>query len=156
MTWKADDLPEMIFVDTNILLASVLFDHEQYNAVKLALREIINNDRAISTSLQVCKEFYQIATLGKGLYQPIRRNEVLRSINYLVNQLVFLDDTKKTFEILLQLAKKYKVKGQAIHEIGPIATMLSHDIDHILTLDAAPYARFREIIILTPGTLHSE
>ncbi len=51
-----------------------------------------------------------------------------------------------------QLVDRYDVRGRQVHDARLVAVMLTYDITHLLTLNAADFYRFEEITVVVPTT----
>ena len=106
--------------------------------------EIINNaifqillqgSQCFITS-QVLIEFWVVATRPvavNGLEWTPEETEL--SVQMLINQFEWLEETPDIFRLWFSLATTHKISGKRTHDLRIQAVMLAHNISHILTLN---------------------
>jgi predicted nucleic acid-binding protein len=62
-----------------------------------------------------------------------------------------LRDERAIYAIWEQLVSSLSVQGKQAHDARLAASMQRHSITHILTFNAADFARYPHISVLTPG-----
>ncbi|MGI8544531.1 MAG: type II toxin-antitoxin system VapC family toxin [Aridibacter sp.] len=61
-----------------------------------------------------------------------------------------LPENKEIFESWQELVIKYKVSGKVTHDARIVATMITHKVENILTLNPKDFKRFTEITAYKP------
>lgn len=61
-----------------------------------------------------------------------------------------LDDGGAVLPGLLDLVRRFGVRGKQVHDANIVATMLAHGVTRLATLDWADFRRFDELIALAP------
>jgi hypothetical protein len=59
-------------------------------------------------------------------------------------------DERRVFDFWEQLVADHDVKGKQVHDTRLVAAMLRHSISHLLTFNAADFARYPEISAVEP------
>jgi predicted nucleic acid-binding protein len=61
-----------------------------------------------------------------------------------------LDDLPAVFQLWQQLVVQHLVRGKNAHDARLVAAMLVHGIDRLLTFNNADFARYQQIIVISP------
>ena len=81
---------------------------------------------------------------------PLNPNNANKQIKYFISQFNLLDINEITISILLSLTSKYKIMGQKVHDTTIVASMLSNNIENILTFNKNDFKTIKEINVFTP------
>ena len=123
-------------LDTNILLRSRDIASPDYNLVDRTIRYLISNNHRCFITSQVLIEFWVVATRQLAVngfgWTP---DETERTLQMLINQFEWLEETPDIFRLWFSLATTYKISGKRTHDLRIQAVMLAHNISHILTLN---------------------
>jgi predicted nucleic acid-binding protein len=100
---------------------------------------------------QVVYEFWAVATRpvivnGLGLTSA----EVRAKLQGLLSTIRLLRDERTIYERWRGLVADRDVKGKQVHDARLVAAMLRHNISHLLTFNAADFARYSEIEVGEP------
>lgn len=140
-----------VLPDTNILLRLVKPDHPQHSAALAAVRRLLQAGHGVHLVPQVLFEFWAVAT------RPIENNGLGYSaaaahaeIGRLRSSFVVLEDRPGILDLWLQLAHGRDCKGKTSHDARLVAAMLGHGLTHLLTFNVGDFARFDEVIVLSP------
>jgi predicted nucleic acid-binding protein len=110
----------------------------------------------LAISVQNVAEFWTVCTRpkeargGYGL-SPAQAEKRLRLIE---RSCTILSETERTYPVWRRLLSKYSVRGKQAHDTRLVAWMLTHQINHIITLNAADFTRYSEIQVVLPRTLN--
>ena len=73
----------------------------------------------------------------------------------LENQFTFLPDNERIHSQWRHLVVAHGVSGVQVHDARLVAAMRVHTITHLLTLNRTDFLRYRDIIVVHPGELHT-
>jgi predicted nucleic acid-binding protein len=144
-----------VAADSGILLR-ILHRHDpQHAAVLAAVRILRRRGDTLVTAPQNAAEFWNVSTrpatarggLGLDLHETERRLRILERLFQV------LPDSPATYALWKQLVVGHGVKGVQVHDARLVAWMQAHGVSHLLTLNAADFARYPTITALTPQQL---
>ena len=136
------------FVDTNILLRSVLTAMPEHALVDALVKRTIREGTELWISGQVIREFIVQATHPRTLAQPLTIAQVAKQIETFKPLFRIADETAAVRDKLLELLQAYPTLGKQVHDANIVATMLAFDIDTLLTLNIADFKRYEDRIKL--------
>lgn len=143
-------------LDTNILLRSRDIASPDYNLVDRTIRYLISNNHRCFITSQVLIEFWVVATRQlavNGLGWTPEETEL--SVQMLINQFEWLEETPDIFRLWFSLATTYKISGKRTHDLRIQAVVLAHNISHILTLNPKDFVAVEGITIVHPNSIKS-
>jgi predicted nucleic acid-binding protein len=143
-------------LDTNILLRSRDIASPDYNLVDRTIRYLISNNHRCFITSQVLIEFWVVATRPlavNGLGWTPEETEL--SVQMLINQFEWLEETPDIFRLWFSLATTYKISGKRTHDLRIQAVVLAHSISHILTLNPKDFVEVEGITIVHPNSINS-
>jgi predicted nucleic acid-binding protein len=140
MTTKIAD---RVFLDTNVLLAATDEGRKEHGRAVAALDAWPATGVSLYTSGQVRREYLSVATRsvqqnGLGLTQA----DALVNVRALSARLHFLDENLRVAERLLALLDANPCSGKQVHDANVVATMLSHGIETLVTINTDDFVRF--------------
>ncbi|MRH89104.1 PIN domain-containing protein [Nocardia sp. SYP-A9097] len=132
-----------ILLDTNVLLAATDTARAEFQAARAALDIWPGKGITLYTSGQILREYLCVAT------RPVNRNglglarlDALANIGVLSERLRLLDESQKVHGRLLTLINDTECAGKQVHDANIVATMLTHGVDAIATLNIGDFTRF--------------
>jgi predicted nucleic acid-binding protein len=139
-----------LFVDTNILVYAAVSQSPFHADARQTIHSRQEAGFDLWISRQVLREY--LATLSRpqtfSIPQPI---EVLvKDVRKLQDCFSIAEDGPAVTAKLLELLETLPVGGKQIHDANIVATMLAYDIRAILTHNSDDYARFADIITVSP------
>ncbi len=144
-------MPTAYLVDTNVLLRATHSRIEQHLLCKQAIDALHSRNAALHFTLQNAAEFWNVAT------RPLTRNdygrspvEVSAAWQAIEQSMVLLPDDENVYKAWRTLAETHRIQGVQVHDARLAATMLTHRVPHILTLNTADCARFPGIQAVHP------
>ena len=139
------------FVDTGILLRAVFVNMERHKKGRDILDRLIYEEEEGKAQLwisgQVVREF--ITQAAKRTKPPTTRR-ALDQLEYILPSFQVAEETKAMQTQFRQLLRDYAVPRKAVHDANIVATMLTHDIETIYTLDSH-FTQFKERIKVLPN-----
>jgi predicted nucleic acid-binding protein len=135
--------------DTNVLLRFANRADAQNAAVLSAIRKLKNGGDEIYILPQNCVEFWNVCTRptsrnGFGLSVP-QTNHSLRLVEKIFP---LLSDDARVHQEWRKLILSFGVSGVQVHDARIVATMLVHQVTHILTFNASDFVRYSSIGIV--------
>lgn len=140
-----------ILCDTGILLRTIDTADSQRYAVTQAVLRLANDGHWLFYTPQNLREFWNVATRpteknGLGM-STIDADYAARSIE---ENLVLLDDGPEIHREWRRIVVQHDVKGIQVHDARLVAAMRSVACRHILSLNGRDFARYSDIIALSP------
>jgi len=143
-------------VDTNALLRFADRSHHLHAVVRNAVRKLRQEGHSPQIASQNCIEFWNVATRpstknGFGL-TTVNAEQMLRLIERIFPLLL---DRPATYPTWRQLVLTFNVAGVQVHDARLVATMLTNDVTHILTLNTADFVRYAPagIVAIDPAAV---
>jgi len=143
-------------VDTNVLLRFSRHDDPRYQIVQKAVYKLETEGHQLRTTSQNFSEFWNVAT------RPANQNGFGHTI-FETEQLLLglekffglLPDSPDVYPEWKRLVVKYDVAGVQVHDARLAASMIAHNVTHILTFNVTDFQRYTDegIEIVNPTTL---
>ena len=140
-------------VDTNVLLRFSRHDDLRYQIVQDAVHKLETEGHQLRTTTQNFAEFWNVAT------RPANQNGFGYTIFETEQLLLGLE---KFFRLLpdvypewKRLVVKYDVSGVQVHDARLAASMIAHNVGHILTFNVTDFERYEpeEIVAVDPAAV---
>lgn len=143
-------ISDVLLFDTNILVYAHNQDSLFHNkSLSLVNRVLAGEIKGVLTQ-QNLLEFYSIITDRRRVTKPlsvIKAQELVEDYLELPFDVIIPD--KETIKILSLLCRKNKIKNGRVFDAYIVATMLSHQIKHIVTANVKDFKSFTEIKVLS-------
>lgn len=141
-------------VDTNVLLRAMRSSDQHYPVVHGALTRLAQERTVLFYTLQ------NIAELWNAITRPVARNgfgltiaEAEQEVRAIEAGMSLLPDSEAVYREWRRLVVQHHVAGVQVHDARLAAAMHVHHVQHILTLNAADFSRFRDLIALDPSDI---
>ena len=134
----------MIYLmDTNVLLGASYRATARYSIVQVAVHKLWTRGHELQTTPQNFAEFWNVSTRpadrnGFG-NTPLQTDTFLRDVELLFP---LLPDLPNIYPVWRRLVVDYYVSGIQVHDARLVASMISHDITHILTFNVTDFNRY--------------
>ena len=141
-----------VLVDTNVLLRVQNPEAPHHTLAKKALSALRLRDESLCVAAQNLIEFWAVATCKvdeNGLGLPI--GAAALEIQSLKRLFEVLPSSADAFSEWQRLVSEHAVIGKQTHDAHIAATMLVHDVTHILTFNGKDFARFPGITVIDPN-----
>lgn len=147
----------MIYLaDTNILLRIAHRTDDRHPYVRSCVNKLRTNDHQIRTTLQNFIEFWNVSTRpvdknGYGL-TIVETDDLLKEIE---STFPLLPDLPSVYAEWRELVVNYGVSGVQVHDARLVATMIVHNVTHILTFNTSDFSRYapRGIVAVDPASV---
>jgi predicted nucleic acid-binding protein len=139
-------------VDTGVWLR--LFDRSdpEHAAIREALRWLRSNGHSLAACPQNIAEFWNVSTRpasARGGYGKSNATTELR-VRFIERNATILGDSPTAYSQWRRLLVTHQIQGLSVHDARLVSVMIQAGITHILTLNAADFARYTGIIAVTP------
>lgn len=130
-------------VDTNVLLRFLRLDDPNNSIVKEAVNRLEERGNELRTTSQNFMEFWNVSTRpiennGFG-YTTSETDQFLQTLELLFP---LLQDSPDIYPEWRKLVVVYKVSGIQVFDARLVASMISHNIKHILTFNTTDFTRY--------------
>lgn len=143
-------------IDTNVLLGAAHRADTRYSIVQAAVQKLWENGHELQTTPQNFAEFWNVSTRpvnqnGFGL-TPYATDELLQDLE---QSFPILSDSPKAYPKWRRLVVDYEVSGVQVHDARLVASMIAHDVKHILTFNTPDFTRYATegIVPVNPSTV---
>jgi predicted nucleic acid-binding protein len=146
---------QTILVDTGVLLRAFDRSSPVQKSIFRAFRKHWNQGNLFVTSHQNIAEFWNVATrpasarggFGLSVDETLKRVQTIEKLG------MVLPFTNACYLEWRQLLVAHSIIGVSVHDARIVATMKSHGISHLLTLNDADFQRYSGITVLTPDSI---
>lgn len=145
----------LILADTGILLRLLERTDPQHAIVRQSLRLIRQRGDRSATSPQNEAEFWNVCTrpvTARGGF-GLTTTEADRRLRVLEQVIPVLPDSPAAYAHWRALVVSHGVMGVQAHDARLVALMMAHGLTHLLTLNAADFARYPMIVAITPAAV---
>ena len=142
----------MRLLDTSILLRTAHPGEPELHLAREAGAILRNRGERLCVVLQNLSEFWNASTRppstrgGFGLTTA----DVDRRVRLIERTTTFLPDTDTVRRHWRQLVVAHQVQGVQVHDARLVASMLAHNVTHLLTFNTADFRRYGQIVAAHP------
>ena len=143
-------------VDTNVLLRFSRLENPRYQISRDAVHKLEADGHQLQTTLQNFAEFWNVSTRpaernGFGR-TPVETGELLQDLEEAFS---LLPDSADVYREWRQLALEYEVSGVQVHDARLVASMIVHNVTHILTFNVTDFERYADegIVAVDPAAV---
>ncbi len=141
---------DLVFIDTNVLVAASVEGHPSHAVATALLDRLAGQGATACISAQVCREFLAVLTRGPIEGRTFGVEEALEVLDGWTAACDVLDDSGAVLPELLELVRRYGVRGKQVHDANIVATMRAHGVATLATLNWSDFRRFEDLIALAP------
>lgn len=138
--------------DSNILLRGMDRADALYPATRQAVRMLLGRGERLCFTLQGLAEFWAVstrpATARGGLGLTVVETD--RRVRAVERYFTFLVDTPEVRAHWRRLIVTHQVRGVQVHDARVVASMLAHNVTHLLTFNTVDFRRHPEIVVAHP------
>ena len=130
----------------------VQFTLNQHKKAKEIRNKAASGELPCCLAPQNLYEFFSIITDSRKISKPLSTNKALQEVEkyYSSSRIRMIYPLETTPLKLMELAKKYQIKRQEIHDIHLLATMIENEVFGIYTRNDAHFRKFKDIDVLNP------
>jgi predicted nucleic acid-binding protein len=147
----ATKVADRAVLDTNVLIAATDQGRPEHARALSALNDWPTLGIALYTSGQILREYLAVATrpaLQNGL--GLTTTDALGNVRTLREVLHFLDESEKVSTRLQTLLAVVDCRGKQMHDANVVATMLTHGVHTVVTINVDDFARYDDHVEVVP------
>ena len=151
MAMKVADLdvrPDRVMLDTNVLLAATDEGRTEHRDALMIITEWAGGV-PLCTSGQILREYLAVAT------RPAERNglglkpaDAVSNVRAIRERTAFLAEDARVADRLQGLLADVECGGKQVHDANVVATMLTHGVGMVVTMNIEDFARFERYVSL--------
>jgi predicted nucleic acid-binding protein len=142
-------------VDSNCFIRLAESNSSNRTIALSALEKLHTSGETLCYTPQVLAEFWNVCTRPTtargGLELSIESTE--RKVKLIEKHFRLLPDDIRTFLIWRRLVSNLKIKGVQVHDARLAASMMTHNISHLLTFNESDFRRYSEIKVMNPAQI---
>ena len=138
---------DSIFVDTNVLVYANNRESDLCDSSRIRLNELSGSGNPLVISDQVIREYLVIMTRPGFIEKPISTKSALEDAERMKKEFTLIFPDSTSLENLIELLRKYEIKGKRIHDAALVSLMLANGIKDILTNNIDDFKSFKEITV---------
>ena len=141
---------DLIFVDTNVLVAANVATHPRHAIALQRLKDMSAGGAEFWINRQVLREYLVTLTRPQTFTSPQPVNVLLTQVAYFQSRMQVADDTAEVTANLLALLQSIPLGGKQVHDANVVATMQAYGIPRLLTDNTGDFNRFGSLIAVLP------
>ena len=138
---------DSIFVDTNVLVYANNRESDLCDSSRRRLNELSGSGNPLVISDQVIREYLVIMTRPGFIEKPISNESAIEDAERMKKEFTLIFPDSTSLENLIELLRKYEIKGKRIHDAALVSLMLANGIKDILTNNIDDFKSFKEITV---------
>ena len=139
-------------IDTNCFIRLAEPNSPNRNPVLSALKNLHSSGETLCYTPQIAAEFWNVCTrpntVRGGLGLSVESTE--RKVKLIEKHFRLLPDNLRTFVEWRRLVAELKIKGVQVYDARIAASMITHNISHLLTLNESDFHRYSQITVVDP------
>jgi predicted nucleic acid-binding protein len=136
-----------VFVDTNVLIYANNQDSPLCEVARKKLDELTENGNSLFISNQILREYLVIMTMPGFIEKPLFWKSAFDDAERMMKEFNLIFPDKSSLDKLMELIRKYEIKGKRIHDAAIVSLMLANSITDIITHNIEDLKSFQEITI---------
>jgi predicted nucleic acid-binding protein len=138
--------------DSNIFLRLAEKNSPHRQTVLSAIRKLRTDGKAIYYTPQVLAEFWNVCTRPAGARGGLGLSpeQTERKANLIQKYFSLVPDDINTFNKWRRLVSDYQISGVQVHDAKIVASMIAHNISHLVTFNEKDFKRFSMITTIDP------
>jgi predicted nucleic acid-binding protein len=144
----------IILLDTNVLLRWSDADSSGYQICQEAIMRLADAGNELRICAQAAIEYWVVATRPKDANGiGLSLAEASRNLVDIVEAFPCVPEPADILDRWHALVVKHNVSGKQAHDARIVAVMLASQVTRILTLNSVDFARYPEVVVLTPSSV---
>jgi len=139
-------------IDTNCFLRLAESNSPDRTVVLSALKKLHTSGETLCCTPQILAEFWNVCTRPNtargGLGLSVESTE--RKVKLIEKHFRLLTDNLSTFLEWRRLVADLRIKGVQVHDTRIAASMIAHNISHLLTYNESDFLRYSQINVVNP------
>ena len=129
-----------VLIDTNVLIYAIDADSLFHDRCKRFLDKYSSN---LFTSSKNLSEFLSVTT--KGNEPKLAHRDAVSTVENFLIRMKILYPNAISFEIFLELMRKYKPKGLKIHDLEIASIAIANQVNVLASINTKDFAKIKEI-----------
>jgi predicted nucleic acid-binding protein len=138
------------FIDTNVLLRANIVGAPFHGEALQLLNLLWDEEVELWISRQVLREYIANVTRPQAFMEPMTTKRVVERIGQFQTLFRVANDTEQVTSELLLLLAEFPTGGKQIHDANIVATMVTYQIDTLVTQNTEDFKRFSGRIKIIP------
>lgn len=138
------------FIDSNILIYATNPISHWHRLANNRMFELEELSYSFVISTQVIREYLVFFTRVLAEDRTFTQDLILANVDDFITKFTIIEDSLQITNRLVSILRDFRVGGKQIHDANIVATMLVHDIKHLLTHNVQDFARFADLITIMP------
>lgn len=101
-------------------------------------------------SPQILREYVSVASRSTGTEKPTPWDIILKNYEDFQTYFTLLDEGHNSVNQLSKLLSKIPAAGKQVHDANIVATMLAHNVSHLLTHNTVDFSCYSQLITFIP------
>ncbi len=139
-----------VFVDTNILIYATFAHFTQHAAARAYVDTAFANAAPLWISRQVLREYAMVVTRPQTFLAPVTAAVAATQTRAWLQLFQVADEDHRVTAQWLQLLDTIPLAGKQVHDANIVATMLTYQIDQLVTHNVDDFKRFNTLITILP------
>ena len=139
-----------LFIDTNVLIFANVREAAHHEHALGRIKECKAAGCDFWVSAQVLREFLAVRSRTDLFREPGSPSVLQERIRYSRSRFRVATDSDAVIDKLLMLLGQVQVSGKQVHDANIVATMIVHDIRHLLTDNVDDFRRFERFVEVVP------
>lgn len=144
----SDDKP--VFIDTNILIYANVASAPYHQLAIETLQSFNSLAVELWLSRQILREFIATLTRPQTFINAQPPDVIVERIQFFEQRFRITEDSAQVTARLLELLQTIPMGGRQVHDANIVATMLTADVDQLLTHNVSDFNRFSSRITVIP------
>jgi len=147
------DADSPLFLDTNILVYASVREAPEHPQVNQFIKQHLRKGTMLYISRQVLREYLAVLSRHQSFTSPLSKELLLNWLAVWRDRCRVLDDTESVMDVLWRLFSEIEFGGKQVHDANIVATMLTHRLDTLVTVNNSDFIRFKpHIKLIDPRT----
>jgi predicted nucleic acid-binding protein len=142
------DADSPLFLDTNVLIYASVREPPEHHLVNKFVEQHLKKGTILYISRQILREYLAVLSRHQSFTTPMSKEILLIWLAAWRDRCRVLDDTAPVMDILWGLFYQIPFGGKQVHDANIVATMLSHGLDTLVTVNIPDFNRFKPRIKL--------
>ena len=134
-------------VDTNVLIYSSVASCPHHQEARQWLAALYEQGVELCITTQILREYLVVLTHSSVFEQRFTVEQALEELKAILQTVTVLSESTASAECLLDLVRRYRVRGKQIHDANVVAVMLTQGVERLVTYNVGDFQQFKEITL---------
>ena len=147
---------EILFLDTNVLLAATDLSRALHGEARLLLEQAEPHGLHLAVSGQVIREYLSVSTRPTGANGlGLSVHDAVSNVRQFLARAVLFEEDEAASKRTVELVDAHRIKGNRVHDAGIAGTMRAHHLRYIVTENVGDFSQFQGLEVLSLGQVAS-